>query len=613
MSSRRPERLKSPARQRVKRRALAVGSVACGLATLAILTFPEPASHHVGRSATCERRIQPRLGGNVGEIKHYGFEYGAKLCAGQECAELVDMSGALEARALGEVRPGGDSVVQLRVMVERTSGEHLPKKESLATPMRVTVSPTGNVISVRYERRVDRPTARLLESIARELQVNTPECLEATAEWSAVENLVAANVMSHFKARGSEISWTRARVLLWRDGDALFPIRGRSSELTHSEHRVQLNTHGWVERLSGEDAYVVQQTSGGKMELRTKILVKDGRARVAAGPAPDPNQVVGFAKPNEHSEYADDERIAGHSLKTIVQELARLERVPDSKGPNENRLLVAAAALFRRDLSAAKAAAKLVLDGHEQRDFLIAALGEAGTAEAAQLLSELLRDARDDQVQLHLLGALGRTDMASPEVVEVMADYFDSPQLGGSARLMVGALAYQTRDTVPESSEAATRALVDDYNSAQNVLARADALRGLGNSGSSEGIVLAQKAAASPNATERAAAAQALRRVSSDAADRLLAKLMEDPTPLVRRSALDAALYRDPTELLVPAVQRLARLDSEASVRREAIRVLVRWKDEVPSARETLAWVSQNDSEQSLRDVAAEGLARFPT
>ena len=65
-----------------------------------------------------------------------------------------------------------------------------------------------------------------------------------------------------------------------------------------------------------------------------------------------------------------------------------------------------------------------------------------------------------------------------------------------------------------------------------------------------------------------------------------------------------------PYDQFVPVVQRLARLDPEATVRREAIRVLVRWKDQVSSARETLVWVSKNDPEDDLRAVALEGLSR---
>jgi len=70
-------------------------------------------------------------------------------------------------------------------------------------------------------------------------------------------------------------------------------------------------------------------------------------------------------------------------------------------------------------------------------------------------------------------------------------------------------------------------------------------------------------------------------------------------------------LYRDPTEIIVPVVERLARLDASGTVRREAIRALVRWKDEIASARATLAWVAQNDPEQDLQKVANEGLTRF--
>jgi hypothetical protein len=571
-----------------------------------------PSQGVVESVAQCAASNSARLGGAAGSERSYRLKYDAALCDETECASLVGLAGELLAQA--DVRDSGADeqlLVTLRLDAPTSEvQEGLPRAEALATPSLVAFSKDGTVQSIRQTSQVDEPTQRLLESVLRELQVRTPPC-DGSHEWSAQEQLVALRVMSHFRVGPTkrEIDWTRREILEWVETSSVFPVNGRATELAKSKHHASLDEAGRVERLSSRDDLVVELgDGGGRLTLRTTVeLSSVGPSRpVTANPALG---TPGIAAHSPQSEVADAARISGHTVTSLLGELARSKAVKSDGGPSASRVYVAASALFRRDDAAADQAAALIRSGHAERKFLTAALGDAGTLHSAELLAGLLREGQGDRA-IETLVALGRARVVDEQIIDTMAAAMRDPQQAGTARLMLGAVASRSRDASPDASDRATGTLLANYDSADNVLARADVLRGLGNSGSLQALEAARRASTSASPIERAAAAQALRRIPSDAADRLLAMLLEDPDDSVRRSAFDAALYRDPTELTLPVVERCARLEEKSSVRREAIRVLVRWQAEAASARSTLAWVSINDPDQDLRKVAAEGLTR---
>lgn len=578
------------------------------------------AHHHTSTIAKpavglCQETHVARIGGPTADGARYGLAYKAQVCAEAQCTTLVELNGELHVQAAVGAAVGAETAIVTILGQAHASDTDttLPTPAALATPMNVRFSAQGNLSEVRYQRQVDLSTQRLLESVLRELQVVTPVCPVLVTAWTSAEDLVLGRVMSHFDAPAglASIHWTRERVLEWHEADGLFPLAERSPTLAASEHSAKLTADHWVERLTGHDDFALQAGSAADaLHLQVDVSLTPIAGRhIAFGPVEV--KTAGFASPTPHSEVADESRIGGHDLSSIRAELVRTKTVTDSSGPGRSRLFVAAAALFRRNPDAAKQAAALIRAGDPEKKFLLAALGDAGTAQSADLLKQLLGEAKSGSDLTAVLSSLGKVSVANPDVVDAMAAHFSDQHVGGIARLMTGALAYGTRDNSPDTSAKAAQVLLADYSPDKGVLERSDTLRALGNAGSSDALELATSAAGSASPLERAAAAQALRRIKSEAADRLLAKLCEDPSDFVRRSALDAALYRDPTEILGPVVERVVRLDPVDTVRREAIRVLVRWVDQVASARAALEWVAQNDPQPDLRKVASEGLTRF--
>lgn len=565
---------------------------------------------------TCASPRAPHLGAEPGTTSSYALQFRSELCSDSECVGLAVIAGTLEAQAR-QREANGDQVVDLRILAKAVTGDlgaRLPDVETLATPTSARFSALGALVELRTRKQLDASTLRLLESVVRELQVPSKTCAEAgSARFSRVEELVTASVASSFVQERDGLRWTRERVLVWHDQDGLFPLASRSTQIANSAHSVKLSGDGFIEQLSGRDDFALESDpSQGELRLRTSIALSPSPHKIAVAPAVflTPSE-SGFGAPSTRSTTADEARIAGHTVASIASELKRPELAPSKHAPARSRLYVATSALLRKDERAAEEVSQMIRRGHADSAFFIAALGDAGTLNSARLLAGLLETSGANGTRAMVLRALSRVEQADGSVVAAIGKLFGDARLGGTARLTLGALAYRARASSPEATGEAIQMLKVDYSTQSGRMMRADALRALGNAGSTGALELSRQAALSSEPVERAAAAQAMRRIQSDSADRVLAILVEDPVSFVRRSALAAALYRDPTEILTPVVERVARLDGEGTVRREAIRVLVRWKEHVASARTTLSWVLSNDPEQDLRNVAAEGLGRF--
>lgn len=587
----------------------------------AVFSFRSAANARYRRAAGCEVALGYRIGGRVGESRRYQLNYSGDICSEGGCTNLVSIRGELLATTRS-AKSGCDESVALQLLASLPADPEqarLQRSMALATTMTVQYSSRGSVTRVAFAEQVDAPTARMLESVVRELQVVGPAARENSKNWETVENLVLGDVKAQYvrEPDARAVNWRRTRVLEWAEDGGPFIVRGGSPDIAGSNHSAKLDSDGFVFELSGIDEFsLASEIDSVKMRLKVSTQLKaiplDDASRKQIAQLAEDSEVPAIAEPAARSKYADDARIAGHSLQSVLAECSRLRKLhKDSSGPGESRLHIAASALFRRDATAAREAVNLARSGHPEQEFLLAAVGDAGTRESAALLAELLRSAGDQKLQANTLGALGRAKEADLSVVDALAPTLRAPGVGGFARLMTGAFANGTLSVSPDTSKKAVEVLIRTYDMSEDVMKRADTLRGLGNSGSVLALELARKAAQSDSSVERAAAAQAVRLMPTDAADQMLGGMLKDNDAFVRRSVLDAALYRDATELLVPAVERIARADTEASVRREAIRVLVRWKKDAPTARATLVWVAQNDPEADLKKIAAEGLSRF--
>jgi HEAT repeat protein len=102
----------------------------------------------------------------------------------------------------------------------------------------------------------------------------------------------------------------------------------------------------------------------------------------------------------------------------------------------------------------------------------------------------------------------------------------------------------------------------------------------------------------------REAAVTALRIIPDARADEwIAARMLKDPDPAVRRSAIFASSFRRLDPLLPALVQTMAN-DPENSVRLDAVRLIGENRNEIPSADVLLAQASQ-DRSTDVRQAAA--------
>jgi HEAT repeat protein len=133
-------------------------------------------------------------------------------------------------------------------------------------------------------------------------------------------------------------------------------------------------------------------------------------------------------------------------------------------------------------------------------------------------------------------------------------------------------------------------------------------LTSLGNAGSPEAMDAVKTYLASQSELERVAAARALRRVTGDAADQMLAGAIGDASARVRISVIDAISEHPASPTLVTVVQRAALGDAEFGVRMRAVRTAADWVGGHPELVATLEQVTESDPQDDIRRAARLGL-----
>jgi lipoprotein len=495
-----------------------------------------------------------------------------------------------------------------------------PLEQQLGWPFEFAMASDGAASNIRLQSSTDAFVARLIRSVIAYSQVVTSP--EPETEWEAVESEPSGTALFRYRTVSStELHKQKLRLLERSDAAAAAGLNAQEVELIGGSAIIWIDAKRLVTRLEYQEqlsAALPSLLDDAKLKVDTRFRLSNGRAGDAAAQAgmTSPFGSLSAARPLQHepaaqgrSYWADLQRIGGRDLKAIVGELAMAGKQNDTAA--RSRLYVATTALLRRDPAAVAQAVEAIHADSSESDFLVSALGHAGSADATSALTELLGQAGDAATAATVLRALGNAREAGSTTVNAMAARFGDENVGGLARLMVGALANGHRESAPATSEEAVAQLLAALDRDKDTLHLADTLRALGNTGHPAAVAAAERFVNSVVPMLRAAAAQAVRLVPGAEAESVLSRLLTDQEVTVRTSALNACLDRNGSSLLASQVESLGKLDGVPAVRREAIRVLVTWQTSIPSARTALFWISVNDENEKLRAVAAEGLNRF--
>jgi len=316
---------------------------------------------------------------------------------------------------------------------------------------------------------------------------------------------------------------------------------------------------------------------------------------------------------DEDREARDRARIGGLGLAEVLSRLALFEAATTREDRmRAGRAFVALTALLRQDPSALVAVRANLASRGPLTDSLLAALRDASTPDTQKLLGELAgRDSPlDAEHRMEAARALSLVPSPTADTVAALASLRADPDVGAQATYGLGSALHRLAAQDPALAAQARGALTAQLAAATTGGEQAAVLTALGNAGDPTTLDAVRGYVASNDASVRAAAAQAVRRIAGGEADRMLAALCADSSASVRFNAVDAISERAASPALVAALSDLVVGEPEYQTRARAVNTLAQWLPGAPDAARGLTAVASRDPNADLRNVASGALAR---
>ncbi len=284
----------------------------------------------------------------------------------------------------------------------------------------------------------------------------------------------------------------------------------------------------------------------------------------------------------------------------------------DPKDKGYTRAYQALTALLRVDPSVIDQVVKSAETGGPLRATLLAALGDAGTAEAQAALRRFLGETGfSDEHRLVMARGLSRTSAPTAETVDFLATKVGDPVLGQQARLGLGSNVARLQQSNPELAKQTLETIGSGLETADGP-EKGDYLGALGNSRDPAALPLIRPYLADPSPSIASRATFALRHLPSATADILLSEQLDPSRPLeVRESALRALRDRQPRSPLLEQVSALMLTEANDRIRGAAIELGAFWADRSALLRESLAQVAAKEADPNLKSIAVAGLQRL--
>jgi hypothetical protein len=239
-------------------------------------------------------------------------------------------------------------------------------------------------------------------------------------------------------------------------------------------------------------------------------------------------------------------------------------------------------------------------------------LAELNVEEAHLALIALLRFyAGSFQRYLAIMPAIGRIRNPSAQVESTLWSLADSgePRERSAAEAALGILAHCMSREAPERRESIARRLSDRLKSAENEQRKCDLISVLGNTATTEALIVVSRHLTDSSVQVRRASASALRWAPDTRADTLLAvMLLNDESKLVRQGAIDALVWREAEPVAVQAELQVAVHDADPTVRSKILRHLDSVRQDFPEVEQVIKQVAKSDSSEEVRKLAQEML-----
>lgn len=324
-------------------------------------------------------------------------------------------------------------------------------------------------------------------------------------------------------------------------------------------------------------------------------------------------------------EALDDARIHGQTFEALLAQLTEQQKTvaqvgaagksgggAQELGKNESAAFVALTALFRKDSKTAGVAAQRARTTPAIANTLIDSMGSSGSPAAHKALAELLtaKDI-DPKLRLRALTGLARTPVPSPIAVDALRGELTRNPFSTGALYGLGSYALYYRDAGDVAREKAIGdLLLDRLAQADDIVPRLIVtLGGITNSGYLAALPAVTRHLQDRRPGVRAAAVRALQFMKSPQIDPIIASTLTSDSELaVTLAALDAVQAREPSDVLIEALTKVAESDHDPNARYKSVDLLSRWGKTRPTLRNVIQRVATKDPEERVRALAQSAL-----
>ncbi len=242
---------------------------------------------------------------------------------------------------------------------------------------------------------------------------------------------------------------------------------------------------------------------------------------------------------------------------------------------------------------------------------LSAALGAVGNPEAQSALIHAIRSrSADDKALPELIATLGTVPHPTEEAEKAMRELAATaanPNATGGALLALGSMARNLSQKEPKRSEELVNTLLQlGHEPGASDEKIQHVLQALGNTASSSGFPFLKQCLGSATPGVRAAALDGMRALKLPEVDPLLlTALATDAEPMVRREAVFALGFRQPSRASVDAQTKAFAAESDDKVRAGILSNLAKMHAQFPEVREVIATAAEKDESEYVRKTSA--------
>jgi len=268
-------------------------------------------------------------------------------------------------------------------------------------------------------------------------------------------------------------------------------------------------------------------------------------------------------------------------------------------------------AIFREQPDTIAKAVQKIKGKSPASDVLIAALSTASSPAAQRALVDLAASKRITQMQQdRIMAALSRAPRPDSTAIDAFKATLRADPFNENALLGLGTYSRRLRDSGDiEQANAIGELLLERLRAAPNASDVLTGLRAITNSGYAPALEHLAPYLTHDMDEIRVAAVRALQSMKGAKVDDVLAqRLASDPSSDVRVSALAAAKVRQPTDVLVHAVEGAATAADDPHVRYRAVELLAVWLSSRDDVRGALKKVAASEGEVRIRELAQSAL-----